>query len=128
MFEKIGTLLVIAFWVVTIFSFVGGIIICISNIFTGGGWEKLCGIIAVILGVVAFYYMYKWFESIPWCMLISGFVLCAIGSGDSEKAPVTATAPKQKYGVADAFLDAYIEEKVIEEAVENGIRKANEWK
>lgn len=33
---------------------------------------------------------------------------------------------ERKYGISEAFLDAYIEEKVIEEAVTNAIRKSKE--
>ena len=124
MFETIGTLFTIAFWAAAIFLFLGGIILCIGNLISGDGWDKFVSCIAAILGVIVFIRVYVWLESIAFCLLASGLVLglVRVPKPGEESTPQR----ERKYGISEAFLDAYIEEKVIEEAVTNAIRKSKE--
>lgn len=125
MFETIGKLFTIAFWVLAIFEFLGGIILCIGNIISGNGWAKFVSIIAGIIGVYVFFRMYAWTESIAWCLLATGIVLVFVRvpkPGEEKRTPQRG----ENYGIGQAFVDAYVEEKVIEEAVTNAIRKSRE--
>lgn len=125
MFETIGTLFTIGFWAVAIFLFVFGVIICIGNLVKGTVLEQIMAIIAVILGIFTFFLMYDWSGSIAWCLLTSGLVFGFVAGIFSDKGK--EIQPRgNKYGLSDAFLDAYVEEKVIEEAVTNAIRKSKE--
>jgi len=124
MFEIIGILFTIGYWAITLFFFVGGIILCISNLSHGNGWRKFLTIIAIILAFFVFQYIYEWGKDIVFCMFLSGMVLMLVANAGSENH--TTTQKEKKYGFGDAFLDAYIEEKVIEEAVSNAIRKSKE--
>lgn len=125
MFEAIGNLITIVIWVVAIFLFGGGIILCVGNFTSGKGGAIFQGVIAVILGVVTFLGVYSWLESVVWCLLLSGLVIGLVSTAGSDRLQ-DAPKKEKKYGVTDALIDAYVEEKVIEEAVENAIRKSRE--
>lgn len=130
LFETIGTLITIAIWVLAIISFVGGIIMCIVNIKDGTGWEKFFAILALFLGIIAFGYVYSWCESIVWCMMASGFVFCIIGNAFSDEGGRNRKESPAPGGSRDdddyltEVLDDYYKQKMIEEAVENGIRNS----
>ena len=125
MFETIGTLFAIGFWVFAIFLFLCGIIFCIANLITGSGWQKFMAGIAVTLGIITFFYTYNWSGSIAWCLLTTGLVLGFVSgafSGTNEKAP-----PKEKkYGFTDAYLDTYCEYQLTKQAVKDAIRESKD--
>ncbi len=125
MFETIGTLFTIAMWAAAVFFFLSGIVVCICNFASGKGWEIFRGVVAVVLGIVVFWRMYTWLQSIVWCLLVTGIVLCIVTIDASEDTRKNVSKEKS-YGIGQAFLDAYVEEKVIEEAVTNAIRKSKE--
>jgi len=126
MFETIGKLITFAFWAAAIFLFVGGIICCIKQIFSGSGFEKFLAILAIGLSVFAFIRVYAWLDSILWSMLISGIILSTLGLGGSgeetDKAPRTRSGPS----VADAIIDTYCEYELTKAAVKDAIRESKE--
>lgn len=128
MFKLIGTLFVIGVWIVAIILFLAGIVICIENIKSDSGWRKCLAVLSIFLGVVAFIWTYDWADgSILWCLIISGLALGLLQCGFVKGADTTEQETKTpRYGFADALVDAYVEEKVIEEAVTNAIRKSKE--
>ena len=103
MFETIGNLITTGFWVVAIGAFVLGIILCIGNLITGTNWEKMWSIVGAILGVVAFFKMYDWTESIGWCLLVAGIVTGCVsnivqGWKDAENNPPPRPEPGPSLG------------------------------
>lgn len=124
MFELIGNLITIAFWVVTLILFGGGIIMCIINLCSGTGWEKFCSILGVILGVATFICMYNWMENIPWCMLTSGLVLSLTTIGLAGKD--TSDPPPRKSGptIGEAYLESYCEYELTKAAVKDAIKES----
>ncbi len=125
MFENIELIITIVVWVFAVFIFLGAIMCCIDNFISRDGWRIFRGILAVILGVTVFCKVYGWLESIPFCMMFGGGVAYFI-SGAGEKSAQEKPRTEKQYGLGQAFLDAYIEEKVIEEAVTNAIRKSKD--
>ena len=125
MFEAIGILFTIIIWAVAIFLVGGGLLFCIDNLIHGSVGRKFLTLIGIISGIFAFSRIYAWCESLVWSLILSSIVLTYIeeaGSGRLKDAP----QKEKKYGFSDALVDAYVEEKVIEEAVENAIRKSKE--
>ncbi len=125
MFEAIGTLITIVIWLVAIFLFGGGLLICIGNLIGGGGFEKFMAVLGIILGIVAFSCIYSWFESIVWCLMGSGIVLGLIGNAGSdseEKAP----KKEEKYGFGKALVDTYCEYELTKAAVKDAIKESKE--
>ena len=124
MFETIGTLFTIGFWVVAIFLFLGGIFICIGNLLQGTGLEKCMASIALILGIVTFFWMYDWARSIAWCLLTSGLVfgfVAGLFSDSGERNP----SSEEKYDFGDAYLDAYAEYQLQKQATKDAIKELN---
>ncbi len=128
MFETIGKLFTIAFWAFAIVMFLSGILLCIMNIFSQNGWKKFVSVLAAIIGVYVFYRMYVWTESIAWCLLGTGIVLGIIRVPEPGENKNSPPQKEEKYGLGKAIIDTYCEEKLIEEAVSNAIRKSKEWK
>ena len=130
MFETIEKLLTIAIWSAAIILFVGGIISCITKIVSEGIGSKCLAIIAIILGIVAFCKMYDWTGHIAWCMLGSGIVICLFTGVLTNGEEDTTRHEPPDPGVIETFTTAYIDgwakQKIIEEAVEKGIRKSRE--
>lgn len=127
MFETIIELFVFAFWTVAIILFLGGIIICISNLISGSGWEKTMAVIAFVLGIVTFFYMYDWSESIAWCLMATGLVLCFVGQfGSNEVQQAPPKEPGLIETFAEGYLDAYAKKKLMEEAFTDALRKSKE--
>ena len=125
MFETIGNLFAICLWAAAIFGFLGGVIACIINIVRGNGWARFVSIMAAIIGTFVFFRMYAWCGSILWCLLVTGIVLAFVRvpePGEAKSTPQSGSG----YGIGQAFLDAYVEENVIEEAVTNALRKSKE--
>lgn len=121
MFETIGTLITIVFWAIAIFLFGGGIIICGVNLFKGNGWQRFWAIVAIILGIIAFTKLYAWLDSIVLCLILTGIVLCMVGTF-ADKQENTPQKEK-KYGFSDALVDAYVEQETIKEATKKAIRE-----
>lgn len=124
MFDTIGTLFSIGFWVVAIFLFLGGIVMCIGNLIQGNGWEKSMAFIALILGVVTFFLMYNWAGSIAWCLLTSGLVFGFVAGLFSDKVETTPSR-EPKYDLGDAYLDAYAEYQLQKQATKDAIKELN---
>lgn len=122
MFETIEELFTIGFWAVAILLFVCGIIVCICHFTSGNAWKVIISVFALLLGIYAFVRMYEKYESIAWCLMTAGlaFSLPAIFSSEGNGGRTT-TQSKKSFG--EAYLDAYAEEKLIEEAVTNALRK-----
>lgn len=122
MFETIGTLFTVGIWVVAIIMVVVGIWLCIDKIIKGDGLDKFISIIFLIAGVITFFVVQKWLGSIVWSLLAAGTVLSFV-----VKKETNPPAPKDP-GVIETFTDAYLEgyaqQKIMEEAVEKGIRNA----
>lgn len=126
MFETIGKLITIALWAAAIFLFGGGIILCGSNLFKGNGWQKFWAIVAIVLGVVAFTKLYAWLDSIVWCLMLTGIVLCTIGNlGSNEPQETTTKAPKGP-GVIETLADQMAQDQRDIAIVEEAIRRSKE--
>lgn len=122
MFETIEELFTIGFWAVAILLFVGGIAVCICGFTSGSAWKIITSVFALLLGIYAFVRMYEKYESIAWCLMTSGlaFSLPAIFSPNGNES---RTSTQSKKSFSEAYLEAYAEEKLIEEAVTNALRK-----
>lgn len=123
MFETIGTLFTIGFWVVAIFLFLGGIFLCVGNLIHGNGLEKIMAGIALILGVVTFFLMYDWAGSVAWCLLTSGLVFGFVAGLFSDKGEKPQT--EEKYGFPEAYLDSYCEYQLTKQATKDAIKELN---
>ena len=124
MFEIIGNLVTITIWAAAIFLFGGGLILCGVNLFTGKGWRKFWAVVALILGVIAFNKLYAWLDSIVWCLLLTGVVLCVVGNLADE--PQNPPEKEKKYGLTDAILDTYCEYELQKQATKDAIRELDE--
>ena len=123
MFETIGTLLTIAFWAVTIFLLVGGVILIIDKLRNGNGWDKVQVVIAIIAGFFTFSKVYTWLDSIPWALLFTGCVLGLV-LGDSSDKEKSYRRREKEYGLSDAIIDTYCEYNLTKAAVKDAIRES----
>lgn len=125
MFETIEVLFTIGFWVVAVFLFLGGLVLCIGNLIGGNGLEKIMAGLAVILGIVTFFWMYDWSESVAWCLLATGLELGFVAGMFSDNGKTTQ-APEKEDGFLVTLADDIIKRKNLEETIANGIRKSRE--
>lgn len=123
MFETIGTLFTIAVWAIAIFLFAGGIIICIANIISGDGLEKVLAVIALILGAYTFFRVYEWLDSIVWCLLATGLVTGLVSGAFSghEEHPSGSKEP----GLIDTFTGGLVEGYTQYEITKQAVKDAN---
>lgn len=117
MFETIGNLFTIGFWIVAIFLFVSSIIMCIAKIVSGSGWEKFWAILGAVLGVVAFFIMYDWTEHIAWCMIATGIVCGFITALPDPPTPEPPKEPGLIETIGKSVLETEAEIAKMEEAI-----------
>lgn len=116
-------------WAVAIIVFAFGIFGLVGMFIETNGWIKFVGVIAAILGVVAFWRVYVWMESVGFSLFATGFVWGIFGFGaDSEphKKENTPQQVEQPYGITDAVLDTYCEYELTKEAAKAAIRELKE--
>ena len=119
MFETIESILTIVIWGAAILLFVGGIIVSIAKLATGSVGSKIMAVVAIILGIVAFFKMYDWTEHVAWCMLGSGFVLCLFTGVLSEGED----KPKER-GFVGQVIDQVLEDEHDIAKMEEAIRRS----
>lgn len=124
MIETIGKLITIALWAAAIFLFGGGIILCGSNLFKGNGWQKFWAIVAIVLAVVAFTKLYAWLDSIVWCLMLTGIVLCVIGNLGSNEPQTTKTEKPKQPGVIETLVDQAVQDQRDIAIVEEALRRS----
>lgn len=129
MFKTIVTLFALAFWAGAIITFLGGLYFCISNLINGRGFEQFLAVIAVILGIAVFFWVYNWVENIILCLFASGLVLGFVGGGlhegpiiDPPPPPTSEPGPVEDFLVG--MTSTYIEMDNTARAVEKGIRNS----
>lgn len=124
MFNLIGNLFTIGFWVVTILLLGVGLIASIGSLISGNTGEKVQAAIALILGVVAFACVYNWCESIPWCLLVTGIAVCAAMGLLKDDSPNGGRKKEKKYTFTDAYIDTYCEYELTKQAVKDAIKES----
>ena len=122
MFEMIGELFAIGFWAAAILMFFLGFFLCVGNIINGNGLEKAMGGIAIFLGILTFFYMYDWSESIAWCLLTTGLVLGFVGGLFSKTGERVKPEPKEPDFI-DTYLKVYGEYTVTKQAMKDAINE-----
>ena len=125
MFETIGTLLLIAFWTVTIFLTVGGVVLIVGKLTSPSGWDKFMAVIAMIAAAFTFFKTYEWLDSIPWSLLFTGCVV-AIILGESTGTDRRPARREREYGLSDAIIDTYCEYELTKAAVKEAIRESKD--
>ena len=129
MFESIGNFIefalnaaMVIFWIIAGLACIFGLWGCIYNLFKGSGWEKFWSLLAIVLAVFAFIRVYDWLESIFWCMLVSGIVLCSVGlpHDGSESRRKRDPGPS----VGDVIITEMVQYQRDKEVVKNALR---EW-
>lgn len=125
MFETIGILLTIFFWAAALLGFFGGIFLCFMNLKEGSAGDKIQAAIAVILGIIAFVYVYSWFESILWCMIISGVVFCSLGNPaeNYDKNGKWKQPENPQPSAGKIIIDEIIQYERDKEVVKNALRE-----
>ena len=123
MFETIGMLFTVGIWIVAILMVVVGIWLCIDKLIKGDGVDKFLSAIALIAGIITFACVSKWLSNIVWSFLATGTVLSLVVQ-TKETTPPRPKEPGLVEQFADVYLESYAEQKIIEEAVEKGIRNA----
>lgn len=134
MFETIGILLTIFFWAAALLGFFGGIFLCFMNLKEGSAGDKIQAAIAVILGIIAFVYVYSWFESILWCMIISGVVFCSLGNPAENydkngkwKQPENPQPGPTIIEIGGALAESYAEKELMKEATREVLNEPKKW-
>ncbi len=122
MFETIGNIISVAIWISAILGCVGWVVCVIQNFTSGNGWKILKAVVSIILGAIVFKYSMNWLSSIAWAMMFGGGVGFGIAADHEESGMQERQTEEKRYGVTDAFLDAYIEQKMLDDAVEKALR------
>lgn len=112
-------------WSIVIIIFGGGIFLCIANLVSGSGGEKAQSVIAIILGIITFSIVYKWFESIGWCLFFSGAVIGLVSLGDKGE-PAGGRSSKTGPTFTEALVDTYCEYELQKQATKDAIRELDE--
>lgn len=117
-------------WAVAIASFILGIICWIGMFIDTNGWIKFIGVITIIIGIVVFWRVYVWMESVGVCLFATGFLLGMIGAGaNSNTTADKGSSPRyteKEYTVTNAILDTYCEYELMKEAAKSAIRESKE--
>lgn len=112
-------------WAIAILIFVGGIVFLIGMFIDSSGWTKFMGVVAAVVGVVVFFVVYSWLDSIGVSLFATGAVLALFGGGKSVTESPTQSAERQ-YGVGDAVMDTLCEYELAKAAAKEAIRESKE--
>lgn len=112
-------------WAIVIIIFGGGVFLCGANLISGSEGEKARSVIAIVLGIITFFCVYSWFESIGWCLFFSGLVVGLVSLGDKGE-PAKAKKPGPIGKFAEGYVEGYIQKEITKEAVKEAIRESKD--
>lgn len=111
-------------WAIVIIIFGGGVFLCGANLVSGSSGEKVRSIISIILGIITFFIVYRWFKSIGWCLFFSGLVIGLVSGADGE--PVRGRERKPGPTFTEAWVDTYCEYELQKQATKDAIKELEE--